>query len=43
MIGVYDSGLGGLTVLVPHRKGYVIERDALLKWVRPAELGRGDR
>jgi hypothetical protein len=31
--------LGGLAVLVPHRKGYVIEREALLKHVRPAELG----
>ncbi len=29
----------GLAVLVPHRKGYVIERMALLKCVLPAELG----
>ena len=31
--------IGGLTVLVPHRKGYCLDRDSLLKWVLPAELG----
>jgi hypothetical protein len=31
--------LGGLAVLVPHRKGYVLDREALLKYVALAELG----
>src|SRR5229473_257042 len=31
--------IGGIGLLVPHRKGYVIDREALLRCVRPAELG----
>src|SRR6516162_10126688 len=31
--------IGGIGLLVPHRKGYVIDRTALLRFVQPAELG----
>src|SRR5271154_4374641 len=31
--------IGGLAVLMPHSKGYGLEREALLKCVLPAELG----
>jgi hypothetical protein len=31
--------IGGLVVLVPHRTGYGLEREALLNYVQPAELG----
>jgi hypothetical protein len=31
--------LGGLALLVPHRKGYGLDREALLTCVTPAELG----
>src|SRR5262249_47250842 len=31
--------IGGIGLLVPHRKGYVIDRAALLRFVLPAELG----
>jgi hypothetical protein len=31
--------IGGLAVLVPHRKGYGLERETLLNFVRPGELG----
>src|SRR5262245_28316503 len=34
--------IGGLALLVPHRKGYVIDREALLRYVTPAELGARD-
>jgi hypothetical protein len=31
--------IGGLSLLVPHRKGYVIDRESLLRCVTPQELG----
>ena len=31
--------VGGIGLLVPHRKGYVIDRESLLRYVLPEELG----
>jgi hypothetical protein len=31
--------VGGIGLLVPHRKGYVLDREALLRFITPAELG----
>jgi hypothetical protein len=31
--------IGGIGLLIPHRKGYVIDRESLLRYVAPAELG----
>src|SRR5947209_8611243 len=36
-----DRGLGGLGLQVPHRKTYVLGREALLRYATPDELGLG--
>jgi hypothetical protein len=33
------KGLGGFGLTVPHRRSYILDRDALLRIVTPAELG----
>ncbi len=38
-----DRNLPGIGLQVPHRKGYVIGSDALLRIVEPGEVGLGDR